>query len=154
MDLKFMEEAYRQAQKAYKKNEVPIGAVIVCDGKVIARGYNTRNKSQNAINHSEILVISKACKKLKSWRLDTCDIYVTLEPCPMCAGAILNARIKNLYFGAYDKTSSSDLFNQIMNDKRLNHNCNVVGGIMKKECSNLITEFFSYKRNGSKPNAI
>lgn len=146
MNEKFMKEAYKQAKKAFDIDEVPIGAVIVLDGKVIAKAYNTRNKSQIAINHAEILAIQKACKKLGSWRLNDCDIYVTLEPCPMCVGAILNARIKNLYFGAYDKTSDSNLIELITNDKRLNHNCEVFGGIMEEECSSLLTKFFSEKR--------
>ncbi|MBE7082215.1 MAG: nucleoside deaminase [Clostridiales bacterium] len=146
MEIKFMQQAYKQAQKSFEKDEVPIGAVVVCDGKVIARAYNTRNKTQNAINHAEVLAIAKACKKLKSWRLDNCDIYVTLEPCPMCAGAILNARINNLYFGAYDKTSKTNLLNSIMQDDRLNHKTNVVGGVMQDECSSLLTQFFKSKR--------
>ena len=147
---KFMKSALKEAQKSLQKDEVPIGAVIVKDGKVVSRAYNTRNASQNAINHAEILAISKACKKLKSWRLENCDIYVTLEPCPMCAGAILNARIKNLYFGAYDKTSKTNILQTIMQDDRLNHKTNVTGGIMQEECSKLLTDFFSAKRKGKK----
>ena len=103
----FMLEAYNLAKKAYKKGEVPIGAVIVKDGKIIARGYNQREKKQSAILHAEIIAIKKACKKLKSWRLDGCDLYCTLEPCFMCSGAVLNARIKRLYFGAYEQKSCS-----------------------------------------------
>lgn len=146
MDKKFMELALSLATKAKNRDEVPIGAVVVLGDKIIAKAYNTRNKSQNAINHAEVIAISKACKKLKSWRLDDCDLYVTLEPCPMCAGAILNARIKNVYFGAYDKTSKTNLFTQIMNDDRLNHKTNVVGGILQDECATLLTEFFTQKR--------
>ena len=149
MNNLFMKLAYKQALKAKNQNEVPIGAVIVKEGKIIARAYNTRNKTQNAINHAEILAINKACKKLKSWRLDGCDIYVTLEPCPMCAGAILNARIKNLYFGAYDKTSNSHLLEIIMQDNRLNHKTLYEGGIMEKDCSNLLTNFFENKRKNN-----
>ena len=147
---KFMKSAFKEAQKSYQKDEVPVGAVIVKDGKVLSRAHNTRNASQNAINHAEILAISKACKKLKSWRLEDCDIYVTLEPCPMCAGAILNARIKNLYFGAYDKTSKTNLLNAIMQDDRLNHKTNVKGGLLEQECSKLLTDFFTNKRNAKK----
>lgn len=143
---KIMKRALTLAKKAKDLDEVPIGAVVVQNGKVIAKGYNTRTKTQNAINHAEIIAISKACKKLKSWRLDTCDIYVTLEPCPMCVGAILNARIKNLYFGAYDKTSSDNILHAIVNSKRLNHNLNVEGGVLQGECSKIITEFFAEKR--------
>lgn len=149
MDEKFMKIALKEAQISFNNEEVPIGAVIVKGTEVIAKAHNTRNKSQNAINHAEILAISKACKKLKSWRLEDCDIYVTLEPCPMCAGAILNARIKNLYFGAYDKTSKTNLLNQIMQDDRLNHKTTTIGGILQTECSNLLTTFFKSKRLNS-----
>ncbi|MDY2696257.1 MAG: nucleoside deaminase [Eubacteriales bacterium] len=149
MDEKFMKIALKEAQISFNNDEVPIGAVIVKGTEVIAKAHNTRNKSQNAINHAEILAISKACKKLKSWRLEDCDIYVTLEPCPMCAGAILNARIKNVYFGAYDKTSKTNLLNQIMQDDRLNHKTTPIGGILQTECSNLLTTFFKSKRLNS-----
>ena len=144
---KFMEKAYKQAYVAYRHNEVPVGAVIVKDGKIISRAYNTRNKSQDAIAHAEVLAISKACKKLKSWRLDGCDIYVTLEPCPMCAGAIRNARINNLYYGASDKTGDENLLKLILSDNRLNHKIKPNGGIMEQECSQLISDFFKTKRN-------
>ncbi|MBE7075170.1 MAG: nucleoside deaminase [Clostridiales bacterium] len=147
MNEKFMHKALKLAQKSFMLDEVPIGAVVVCDGKVISSAYNTRNKTQNAINHAEVLAISKACKKLKSWRLENCDIYVTLEPCPMCAGAILNARIKNLYFGAYDKTSKNNLLHTIMQDERLNHKTNCIGGILQNECSQILTKFFKQKRD-------
>lgn len=147
MNEKYMQIALREAKRSFYLNEVPIGAVIVKDDIIIAKAHNTRNKTQNAINHAEILVISKACKKLKSWRLEDCDIYVTLEPCPMCAGAILNARIKNLYFGAYDKTSKTNLLNQIMQDNRLNHKTCVKGGILEFACGELLTNFFKAKRN-------
>lgn len=146
METTFMKEALMQARKAIKKDEVPIGAVVVRNGKIIAKAYNLRNKSQNAINHAEILAIKKACKKLKSWRLDDCDIFVTLEPCPMCAGAILNARIKNLYFGAYDKTADDNILGTILNSNRLNHKTNAVGGVLKKECAEIISAFFENKR--------
>ena len=151
MNEEFMKEAIGEAKKAFKKNEVPIGAVIVKDGRVLAKAYNTRNKSQVAINHAEIIAIKKACKKLKSWRLDGCDIYVSLEPCPMCAGAILNARINNLYFGAYNKTTKTNIINQIMNDDILNHKTNVLGGILEKECSQILTDFFNGKRTKQSP---
>ena len=105
-------------------------------------------------NLYEVLAIAKACKKLKSWRLEDCDIYVTLEPCPMCAGAILNARIKNLYFGAYDKTAKEEMLSIIMNSDRLNHKTAFYGGTMEKECSELITKFFTEKRNKQNENKI
>ena len=100
MDIKFMKAALKCAKKAAAEGEVPIGAVVVCDGKIIARGYNKRTKRQIATAHAEIEAIEKACKKQKSWRIPECEIYVTLEPCPMCMGAMLNARIKKVYFGA------------------------------------------------------
>ena len=144
--MKFMEKATELGYKAFSKEEIPIGAVIVKNNKIIAYAYNKREKSQIATHHAEILAIEKACKKLKSWRLDDCDLYVTLEPCPMCAGAILNARINKLYFGAYDKTSKTNLLEQIMQDDRLNHKTQVQGGIMEQDCSNIMTRFFKNKR--------
>lgn len=146
MEEKFIKLALEEAKKSFEEDEVPIGAVIVQNGKVIAKAHNTRNKTQNAINHAEVLAISKACRKLKSWRLDNAEIYVTLEPCPMCAGAILNARINKLYFGAYDKTSKTDLLDIIMKDDRLNHKTEVQGGILEQECSEIMTRFFKAKR--------
>ncbi len=148
MDKKyFMLKALEQAKIAYKKNEVPIGAVIVKDGKVIAEGFNKREKKQNALFHAEIVAINKACKKLKSWRLDDCDIYITLEPCLMCFGAILNARLKNCYFGAYDKSGGSiSANNELLNKSILNHKLNVEGGILKEECADILSTFFEEKR--------
>ena len=148
MDKKyFMLKALEQAKIAYKKNEVPIGAVIVKDGKVIAEGYNKREKKQNALFHAEIVAINKACKKLKSWRLDDCDIYITLEPCLMCFGAILNARLKNCYFGAYDKSGGSiSSNNELLNKSILNHKLNVEGGILNEECADILSTFFEEKR--------
>jgi len=103
MEEKFMKEALKQAKKAASIGETPIGAVIVRDGEIIARGYNKRETKKNALLHAEIIAINKACKKLGGWRLPRCEMYVTLEPCPMCAGAIINSRIEKVYFGAYDK---------------------------------------------------
>ncbi|MDE6583559.1 MAG: nucleoside deaminase [Clostridia bacterium] len=143
----FMEEAIEQAKIALKKNEVPIGAVITCNGKIIAKGFNKRERSQNALLHAEIVAINKACKKKKSWRLDDCEIYVTLEPCPMCAGAIANARLKTVVYGAKDKTSIDNIFETIMQSTRLNHNCTFQQDTAyEKDCSNLLTEFFKSKR--------
>ena len=142
----YMLLAIKEAEKAKKKNEVPIGAIIVKDGKVISCGFNQRERKQNAILHAEIVAINKACKKLKSWRLSDCDIYVTLEPCLMCFGAILNARIKNLYYGAYDKSGSSISANATLFEKSiLNHKTNVEGGILENDCSKILSDFF--KRN-------
>lgn len=145
----FMNEAIKEAKKALKENEVPIGAVIVVDGKVIARGYNKREKSQNALKHAEIIAIEKACKKLKSWRLDNAEIYVTLEPCPMCAGAIANARIKKLVYSAEEKTSNDKLCEKILTSTRLNHKTEIIiDENHKDECSRLLTNFFKNKRQG------
>ena len=132
--------------KAYSKQEIPIGAVIVKNNKIIAKAYNKREKSQVATHHAEVLAIEKACKKLKSWRLDNCDIYVTLEPCPMCAGAILNARIKNLFYALTDKDSGAiSKFNMLENT--LNHTTNCYHEKeFEKENLNLIQTFFKNKR--------
>ncbi len=144
---KFMEEAIRLAKKANSKKEVPIGAVIVRNDKIISRGFNKREKSKNALNHAEIIAINKACKKLKEWRLENCTLYVTLEPCPMCAGAIANARIKKVFYGAKEKTSNDNLFEQILTSNRLNHKCEIEQLTeYEEECSRLLTEFFKNKR--------
>ncbi len=142
-----MAEAIKEAKRAYEKGEVPIGAVIVSDGKIISRGQNKREKSQNALHHAELIAIDKACKKLKSWRLENCDLYVTLEPCPMCAGAITNARIRNVYFACKEKTSKDNLFEQILNSDRLNHKTKIFQDTThEQECSALLTNFFKSKR--------
>lgn len=143
-----MNEALKEAQKSLKKDEVPIGAVIVKDGKVIAKGHNMRERKQNALLHAEIVAINKACKKLKSWRLENCELYVTLEPCPMCAGAIANARIKKVIIGAHEKTSNDNLCEKILKSPRLNHKCDIVfDETMEESCSKLLSDFFKNKRN-------
>ena len=143
----FMEEALKEAYKALKKQEVPIGAVIVKDEKIISHGYNKREKSKNALMHAEVVAINKACKKLKDWRLEDCTIYVTLEPCPMCAGAIANARIKKVVFGAKDKTAQDELCTKILTSIRLNHKCQVVQDKESEAlCAKLLTNFFKNKR--------
>ena len=142
---KFMDEAIKEAQKAYKKNEVPIGAVIVLDGKIIARGRNCRERKQNAIKHAEIIAIEKACKKLHSWRLENAELYVTLEPCPMCAGAIANARIKKVVFACPEKTSNDHLCEKILQSTRLNHKVEMEEE-RNDEASKLLTDFFKQKR--------
>ena len=142
-----MEEAIRLAKKANSKKEVPIGAVIVRNDKIISRGFNKREKSKNALNHAEIIAINKACKKLKEWRLENCTLYVTLEPCPMCAGAIANARIKKIFYGAKEKTSNDNLFEKILTSNRLNHKCESEQLTeYEKTCSSILTEFFKNKR--------
>lgn len=144
--MEFMKKALILAKKAEKLDEVPVGAVIVKNGKVIASGYNKKEGKQNAILHAEIIAIDKACKKLKSFRLNDCDIYVSLEPCPMCAGAIIGARLKNVYFGAYDKKAGC--FGSVYNfaDGKFNHAPEVFGGIMENESVELLQRFFRNKR--------
>jgi tRNA(adenine34) deaminase len=151
VDLKYMQLALEKAKLARSKKEVPVGAVIVLNNKVIATGFNKREKTRNALWHAELVAINKACKKLKSWRLEKCDIYVTLEPCSMCAGAIINSRIKNVYFGAYDeKSGACGTVVNLLENKTFNHNPNVVGGIMQKECSQILSSFFKNKRLSKK----
>lgn len=143
---KFMRAALAEAKKAYLIGEVPVGAVIVCDDKIIARGHNTREIKQSVLGHAELNVIKKASKKLGTWRLENCDIYVTLEPCPMCSGAIIQSRIKNLYFGAYDlKTGAAgSVFNLF--EYPFNHQVNVNGGLLEEDCSRIIKDFFKELR--------
>ena len=139
-----MQKATLQGYKAYSKEEISIGAVIVKDNKIISSAHNTREKSQIATHHAEILAIEKACKKLKSWRLDDCDIYVTLEPCPMCAGAIANARIKEVVFGAYEEKSGCAISKYpILTDSGLNHVVSYQGGVLIEECKALLKEYFN-----------
>ncbi len=147
MEEKFMKLALEEAQKALRKDEVPIGAVIVLNGKVIAKGHNLMEKKQKATVHAEINAINKACRKLKSWRLLDCELYVTLEPCPMCAGAIANARMKKVYFGAYELKSGSAVSKYpILSQSGLNHTVECEGGILQGECENIIKNYFKSKR--------
>ena len=144
---KFMKEALKEAKKALLIDEVPIGCVIVKDGKIIARGHNERETKQDATSHAELKTLQKACKKLKSWRLIGCDIYVTLEPCIMCAGAIIQSRIENVYFGAYDlKGGSFGTSINVLDAKNINHKPNIFGGILEDSCSQLLKDFFKNKR--------
>ena len=140
-----MREAIKLAEKANRKGEVPIGAVVVYHGKVIGKGFNLRTKLQMATQHAEIRAIDKACKKLHSWRLPEAEIYVTLEPCPMCMGAILNARIDHVYFGAYEQKGRS-LTTELANANLLNHKVEVAGGILKEDCAAVLTSFFTEMR--------
>lgn len=137
-----MKEALRLAQKSAEEGEVPVGCVVVCDGKIVGRGRNRRETKKTALSHAEIEAIGKACKKLGGWRLHRCDLYVTLEPCPMCAGAIINARIRTVYYGADDLKAGScgSLINLF--DVAYNHKPEVVRGLMKEACSGILTAFF------------
>lgn len=144
---KFMKIALDEAKIALEEKEVPIGAVIVKNNEVIAKAHNTREKSKNALHHAEVLAIDSACKILGGWRLWQCEMYVTMEPCPMCSGAIVNSRIPTLYFGAYDKKyggcgSAVDLLNMKENFK-----VNCKGGFMEQESLDLFSEFFTYLRS-------
>lgn len=149
MEDKFMKEALKCAKKALEEGEVPIGAVVVCDGKVISRGHNRRTKRQVATAHAEVEAIEKACRKLKSWRIPECEIYVTLEPCPMCLGTMLNARIKKVCFGAYEKKGRS-LTREIAGANLVNHVIEVEGGVMEEECAEILSTFFKEMRERTK----
>lgn len=149
MKEEFMRKALSLAEKAKKKGEVPIGAVVVLNGKIIGKGYNLRTKLQLATAHAELRAIEKACKKMHSWRLPEAEIYVTLEPCPMCMGAILNARIDRVYFGAYEQKGRS-LTNELANANLLNHTVEVTGGILEEECKQVLSSFFSEMRSREK----
>ncbi len=147
MNEKYMKIALKEAEKAFSNEEVPIGAVIVKNGKVISRAYNLRETKKQACAHAEILAIQKACKKLNAWRLEGCDLYVTLEPCPMCAGAIMNSRIKNVYIGAKEPRSGAvgskiNLFE----DAVYNHKVNYQIGIFEEESMKLMKTFFKKRR--------
>lgn len=144
--MDFMQYALCQAKKAFKKDEVPVGAVVVRDNRIIAKAYNKRYYGKDATAHAEILAIKRACKKLKDFRLSDCDLYVTLEPCIMCMGAILNSRIKNLYFGAYANKKNVLSTAEINERAELNHKTNIVGGVLQDECQQLVTQYFKNKR--------
>ncbi len=147
MDGIYMKEALKEACKAYEKNEVPIGAVIVHKGQIIGRGFNQKESLKDATLHAEITAIKDACKNLGGWRLPGCTVYVTLEPCPMCAGAIVNSRIERLVIGARDsKSGACGSVLDITNHEKLNHQPEVIFGVMEEECSNILKEFFSKLR--------
>ncbi len=143
---KMMREALIEAKKAEDENEVPIGAIITHKGEIIARGHNKREKSKNALSHAEIEAINVACKTLGGWRLPDCDIFVTLEPCPMCAGAIINSRINRVFFGAYDKKAGSLGSVVDLSKYPYNHKFEVQGGILEKECAEILSSFFKKLR--------
>lgn len=145
-----MKRSLELAKISANEGEVPVGAVVVKDGEIVGEGRNRREKGKNALYHAEIEAINNACKKLGGWRLWQCDLYVTLEPCPMCSGAIINSRIKRVYFGASDYKAGS--FGSVINFNELNYNHKpeIYSGIMEEECSSLLTEFFKKLRSKSK----
>lgn len=148
---KFMKEALKEAKKAYEKEEVPVGAVIVRDGKIIARAHNLKETKNSSICHAEILAINKACKKLGAWRLNNCDMYVTLEPCPMCTGALINSRIRKLYIGTSDeKTGACGSKINLLEDVIFNHKVEVERNVMKDECETILKDFFKFLRERNK----
>lgn len=144
----FMEQALINAKKAFDMGEVPVGCVIVKDEKVIAQAFNQRNSKNNVLCHAEILAINEACIKLNSWRLEDCVIYITVEPCAMCAGAIIQSRIPKVIFGTENKKAgcAGSILN-ILTEKNFNHQCEVISGIMKNECAYLMEKFFKNLRN-------
>ncbi|HBL84955.1 MAG: tRNA-specific adenosine deaminase [Clostridiales bacterium GWF2_38_85] len=146
-DLYFMKKAITAAKRASRVGEVPVGAVIVKGTEIISGGRNMRELDKNSLLHAEIVAINRACKKLGRWRLSDCDLYVTLEPCPMCTGAAINTRFRRVIFGAYDNKAGSlgSVIN--LNELGYNHKLEVVGGVMKDECAALLSDFFKQLRN-------
>jgi len=147
MEEKFMKEALKEARKAYNKEEVPVGAVIVKDGEIIARAHNLKESKKDTTNHAEILVIQKASKKLGAWRLEDCDMYVTLEPCSMCAGALIQSRIRKVYIGTMDyKTGACGSILNLFEDFTFNHKVEFETGVLKQECEKILQDFFKQLR--------
>ncbi|KGX93646.1 adenosine deaminase [Pontibacillus halophilus JSM 076056 = DSM 19796] len=147
----YMKEAIVEAKKAEAIGEVPIGAVIVKDGVVIARGHNKRETSQQSASHAEMIAIERANERVGSWRLEECTLYVTLEPCPMCAGAIVQSRIPTVVYGAYDsKAGCAGTLMNLLQEERFNHQCEVIPEILGEECGSLLTTFFKKLRDKKK----
>lgn len=144
---RFMNEALKEAKKAYKKLEIPVGAVIVKDGEIIARAHNVKEEKNDATKHAEILAIQKASKKLEKWRLNDCEMYVTLEPCSMCAGAMIQARLKKVYIGTMDeKTGACGSVLDLPKDYKFNHSVEIEYGILQPECEKILKDFFKELR--------
>ncbi|CAG9623549.1 tRNA adenosine(34) deaminase TadA [Sutcliffiella rhizosphaerae] len=142
-DEYFMQLAIEEAKKAEDLNEVPIGAVLTVDGEVVASGYNLRETTQRSITHAEILVLDQACEVLKTWRLEDATLYVTLEPCPMCAGAIIQSRVKRVVFGAKDpKAGCAGSLMNLLQDNRFNHQTEITSGVLEEECGEMLSSFF------------
>lgn len=146
-EIRFMKEAIKEAKKAELIDEVPIGCVIVKDDKIIARGHNVRETKKTPLGHAEIIAIDKASKKLGAWRLQDCDIYITLEPCIMCSGAIIQSRIRHVYYGAKDpKGGAIESSINVLEAKNINHHPEISSGLLEEECSNIISHYFKRKR--------
>lgn len=151
MKEKFMKEALKEAKKAYKKEEVPVGAIIVKNGEIISRAHNLKESKKNTICHAEILAIQKASKKIEAWRLENCEMYVTLEPCSMCTGALIQARIKKVYIGTMDyKTGACGSKLNLLEDYTFNHKVEYETGILKEECEKILQDFFKELRKKKK----
>lgn len=139
----WMRVAIEEAKKAEALAEVPIGAIVVHQGQIIGRGHNLRETTQNATTHAEMIAIQEACRAIGSWRLEETQLYVTLEPCPMCSGAMILSRVKEVYFGAYDpKGGTAGTLMNLLEDERFNHQAEVEGGILEEECGELLSVFF------------
>ena len=147
----FMREALKEAQKAYDKEEVPIGAVVVLNGEIIGRGHNLREKEQDATLHAEIKAIRQANQVLENWRLEDCELFVTLEPCPMCSGAMILSRLKKVTFGSFDpKAGTAGTFMNLLQDERFNHQVEVEHGVLEEECQQILKDFFKELRDRNK----
>lgn len=150
-DEQFMQEAISEALKAEQIGEVPIGAIIVVDDQIVSCAHNLRETEQRSIAHAELLAIDEACKTTGSWRLEDAVLYVTLEPCPMCAGAIVLSRVKKVVFGAYDpKGGCAGTLMNLLDDERFNHQSEVIGGVLENECGELLSQFFRNLRQRKK----
>jgi tRNA(adenine34) deaminase len=150
-EVYYMKEALKEAKKAFDKEEIPVGAIIVKDGKIIARAHNVKETKLDATSHAEILAIQKACKKIGAWRLLDCDMYVTLEPCSMCAGALINARIRKLYIGTNDeKTGACGSKLNLLEDYTFNHKVEIERDICQEECEKILKDFFKVLRKRNK----
>ncbi len=148
---KLMKEALKEAQKAYNKEEVPVGAIIVKEGKIIAKAHNQKETKKDTTKHAEIIAIQKASKKIEAWRLSECEMYVTLEPCSMCAGALIQARIKKVYIGTMDyKTGACGSKLNLLEDYTFNHKVEIEAGILQKECEEILKKFFKKLRKQKK----
>ncbi|MFD1066953.1 tRNA adenosine(34) deaminase TadA [Oceanobacillus locisalsi] len=156
-DEKYMAAALQEARRAWLLNEVPIGAVVVKDGEVIGRGFNLRESIQTTLTHAELLAIQDANQKVGSWRLEDCTLYVTLEPCPMCAGAIVQSRIKRVVYGANDpKAGCAGTLMNLLEEPRFNHQVEVASGVLEPQCSTVLKNFFKelrQKKNDNDPGA-